>query len=113
MGSGLPDAWWFRPDGRRMTRRDWEQPECHALGVFLNGREIGRRTPEGEPMTDESFLLFLNADADAVDFRVPARRFGRSWQLELTTDTQDARPFRPGETLRLAGRSLVVLQRVA
>src|SRR5687767_13901634 len=22
-GSGLPDAWWFRPDGRRMTGRDW------------------------------------------------------------------------------------------
>ena len=21
--SGLPDVWWFRPDGRRMTQRDW------------------------------------------------------------------------------------------
>src|SRR5437588_4275276 len=22
-GSGLPDVWWFRPDGLKMTRRDW------------------------------------------------------------------------------------------
>src|SRR5213075_2203997 len=22
-GSGLPDVWWFRPDGRKMTQRDW------------------------------------------------------------------------------------------
>src|SRR5205823_1578691 len=59
-GSGLPDAWWFRPDGRRMTRRDWEQAECRALGFFLNGQEIRRRTIEGEPVTDDSFLLLLN-----------------------------------------------------
>src|SRR5439155_206823 len=24
-GSGLPDVWWFRPDGRRMTQRDWQR----------------------------------------------------------------------------------------
>ena len=35
-GSGLPDVWWFRPDGRKMTRRDWQVGE-HALGTFLNG----------------------------------------------------------------------------
>ena len=23
-GEQLPDVWWMRPDGRRMTRRDWE-----------------------------------------------------------------------------------------
>ena len=38
-GSGLPDVWWFRPDGRRMTRRDW-QTGARVLGVFLNGKEI-------------------------------------------------------------------------
>ena len=23
-GSGLPDVWWFRADGLKMTRRDWQ-----------------------------------------------------------------------------------------
>ena len=40
---GLPDVWWFRPDGRRMTRRDWDGPGGPALGVFLNGDEIRAR----------------------------------------------------------------------
>ena len=39
--SGLPDAWWFRPDGRRMTNADWQNADAHVLGVFLNGRGLG------------------------------------------------------------------------
>src|SRR5207302_1528844 len=46
--SGLPDVYWFRPDGRRMTRRDWDSGPPR-LGVFLNGAELGTRTPRGEP----------------------------------------------------------------
>ena len=40
---GLPDVWWFRLDGRRMTRRDWENPDHRSLGVFLNGQATGAR----------------------------------------------------------------------
>ena len=45
--SGLPDAWWFRPDGRRMTAARLAEPGAHALGVFLNGRGIGSVEPRG------------------------------------------------------------------
>jgi pullulanase/glycogen debranching enzyme len=44
MGSGLPDAWWFRSDGRKMTRRDWQSGEP-VLGLFLNGEEIPNPGP--------------------------------------------------------------------
>ena len=64
--SGLPDAWWFRPDGRRMTQRDWTSPETRTLGVFLNGREIRERTPHGEPIFGDSFLLLFNAQLRAA-----------------------------------------------
>ena len=37
LGSGVPDVWWFRPDGRRMTQADWRRGDAHTLGVFLNG----------------------------------------------------------------------------
>jgi len=115
MGSGLPDAWWFRPDGRRMTRRDWEQAECRALGVFLNGQEIRRRTTEGEQLVDDSFLLVLNASADDVVFQLPTRRFGRIWSVELTTGSpeRNATALRARETLYLDPRSLAVLKRLA
>ncbi|MCW2990592.1 MAG: isoamylase, partial [Solirubrobacterales bacterium] len=39
-GSGLPDVWWFRPDGRKMTQKDWNRGDAHVLGVFLNGDAI-------------------------------------------------------------------------
>ena len=40
LGSGSPDVWWFRPDGRKMTQRNWQAGDTHTLGVFLNGAEI-------------------------------------------------------------------------
>jgi isoamylase len=115
MRSGLPDAWWFRPDGRRMTRRDWEQPECRVLGFFLNGREIRRRTQEGEPVEDASYILLFNASEDEVSFQMPARRFGRVWELELATrqHADAARALRAREVFPLVPRSLALLRRLA
>ena len=70
-GSGLPDVWWFRPDGRRMTQRDWQRPDSRVLGVFLNGAEIPSRTEHGEEIVDDSFLLLFNAQLEPVTFTLP------------------------------------------
>jgi isoamylase len=112
--SQLPDAWWFRPDGRRMTRRDWLQEDGHRLGVFLNGDAIGDFTPQGDPIVDDSFLLLFNANYEPVVFTLPPPRFGRRWELELST----ADPAASGEVVPARGlvpleaRSVVVLRRV-
>jgi isoamylase len=113
--SGLPDAWWFRPDGRRMTRRDWEQPDSHVLGFFLNGGEIRQRTREGDAVEDDSFILLFNASEDEVSFQMPARRFGRIWELELATRQHPdaARALRAREFFPLVARSLALLRRLA
>jgi glycogen operon protein len=84
-GSGLPDVWWFRPDGRRMTQRDWQRDDAHTLGVFLNGQEIADRTARGESISDDSFLLLFNAHYEDMTFTLPARRFGAEWAHELCT----------------------------
>jgi glycogen operon protein len=116
MGSGLPDVWWFRPDGRRMTRRDWQNGEARALGVFLNGEEIGRKTPEGERVLDDSFLLLLNAHHEPVTFTLPPRRFGVRWAVELSTVEPERRDEGPAAAARdqvpVEARSLVLLRRV-
>jgi isoamylase len=90
-GSGLPDVWWFRPDGRRMTQKDWQNPGLHTLGVFLNGREIPSRTPDGHEIEDDSFLLLFNAHGEAITFTLPTRRFGTRWVVELATGTNAPR----------------------
>jgi isoamylase len=100
-GSGLPDVWWFRPDGRKMTRRDWQRPDGRALGVFLNGAAIADKGPHGEHVGDDSFLALLNAHYEDVSFTLPVRRFGTAWTHELCThDPQIA----PGGD-RMAARS--------
>jgi isoamylase len=112
-GSGLPDVWWFRPDGRRMTRRDWEDGGVRWLGMFLNGEELHETTSRGEPIGDESFLLLFNAHHEPVTFQLPARRFGARWKLDLSTAEPHAeeRSFAAREPVELESRSLVVLRR--
>ena len=83
--SGAPDVWWFRPDGRAMTRRDWDRGDASAVGAFLNGAEMMAETREGEPLVDDSFIVLFNAWRDALSFRLPPARFGRRWALELST----------------------------
>jgi isoamylase len=117
MGSGAPDVWWFRPDGRAMTRRDWQRGDAFALGAFLNGAEITWETREGEPVVDDSFLVLFNAWQDTLSFRLPPARFGRRWSLELSTAKPDLEPGRWEAPVRgevsVTGRSLLLLRRVA
>jgi isoamylase len=110
-GSGLPDAWWFRPDGRRMTKREWES--AHHVGMFLNGEEIAAPDEHGERVVDDSFLLLFNGGHEAVEFKLPPGRFGRRWTCELRTDESDGGSVQvsAGELVTVAARSLILLRR--
>ena len=111
-GEQLPDVWWMRPDGRRMTRRDWDNTESRAIGVFLNGEELRRETKDGEQVRDESFLLLFNAHFEDITFRLPARRFGAHWEVVLTTGRFDGDRLAPGADVDVEMRSIAVLRRV-
>ena len=110
-GDQLPDVWWMRPDGRRMTRKDWDNTDARAIGVFLNGDELQAETRSGDEVRDDSFLLLFNAYFDDVMFRLPARRLGLRWKLELRTGRFDADRTTPGAEVVVEARSLVVLRR--
>jgi glycogen operon protein len=117
LGSGKPDVHWFRPDGLRMTLRNWRAGDWVTLGVFLNGAEIPTLDHAGAPVVDDSFLVLFNASADDVEFRLPPVSFGRRWTHELCT----AEPSRPaGDAVHAArapvpvgSRSLKLLRRIA
>jgi isoamylase len=109
---GLPDIWWFRPDGRRMARRDWEVPGG-PVGVFLNGEAIRSVTPRGAPVHDDSLILLFNARHEPVEFLLPPRRFGARWFVELSTTSADAegREYTARQPVAVGERSVVVLTR--
>jgi isoamylase len=117
LGSGSPDVWWFRPDGRKMTQRNWQLPETQTLGVYLNGAEIPTLSLQGAPVIDDTFLILFNAQPEDVVFTLPAVGYGRRWVHELSTANPD---LQPGSELHPARgivavehRSLVVLRRIA
>jgi glycogen operon protein len=112
----LPDAWWFRPDGRKMTRRDWNDGE-HVLGLFLNGGEIGSLGPRGEEIEDDSFLVLVNAHHEDRTFMLPRRRFGAQWSLELSTVDPSAAAgsasFGARTEVEVMARSMLILKQAA
>jgi glycogen operon protein len=115
-GDDLPDVWWMRPDGRKMTQRDWRNPDGRAIGVFLNGDELNMTTESGEGVEDESFLVLFNAHHEPITFRLPTRRFGGRWKLELSTaepeQEEGARSLVAREEVWVESRSILVLRRV-
>jgi glycogen operon protein len=114
-GSGLPDVWWFRPDGRKMTQRDWGRGEAKTIGVFLNGEEIPWHSPHGEEIHDNSFMLLFNGHYEPITFSLPTRRFGLRWTVVLSTADgsfgDGGRTVAPREPIEVEARSIVVLRR--
>jgi isoamylase len=110
-GEQLPDVWWMRPDGRRMTRRDWDNTESRAIGVFLNGDELNTQTATGEEVRDDTFLMLFNAHFEDIAFRLPARRFGTRWDLVLSTGRCESERFAPGADAEVEARSIAVFRR--
>jgi isoamylase len=115
-GSGLPDVWWFRPDGRRMTQRDWRRPDAHVLGVFLNGDELQETTEEGSSVADDSFLLLFNAHFEDVEFQLPNQAFGARWTVQLSTadpsEQAATRSFAARAAVPVIARSMLLLRRL-
>jgi isoamylase len=113
LGSGLPDSWWFRTDGRKMTRRDWGNGDLRTIGLFLNGGEIPSRTPDGEQMADDSFVVLFNSQPEAAAFLLPPRRFGTRWELVLSTadPAAGARTWPARGEVPVEARSVSLLRR--
>jgi isoamylase len=109
--SRLPELWWFRPDGRKLSQQDWQR-ESRCLGVFLNGDALGDGTAGGAPLAGNSFLVIVNAD-DPVRVKLPPARFGPAWALEISTADPEAPAdvVGSGASIDLEPLSLVVLRR--
>src|SRR5690606_33473990 len=98
----------------KMTRADWHR-SGPVLGMFLNGEEIASPGPRGERVTDDAFLVLFNAGHEDVSFKVPNRRFGKTWTVVVDTAQPEVRPVEctvgaRGE-LPVTSRSAVLLQR--
>jgi glycogen operon protein len=120
-GAGIADIAWLRPDGVEMTDEDWSG-HARSLAVLLNGRAIPGRSPRGEPIVDDSFLVLFNAHDEPLAFtlcpcphsadrRAAAAATARAaWMVVI--DTAGERPLDvvTDDTLEVGARALVVLR---
>jgi isoamylase len=115
---GMQDVDWMSADGSPMTDEDWNTGHLLALMFFLNGQAIPTPDERGRRVTDDSFLVLLNASGDNVTFTMPGEEYGKSWKVEVDTDHPAAtthnrgREMTMGETLELVPRSLLLLRRM-
>ncbi|WP_035857403.1 glycogen debranching protein GlgX [Cryptosporangium arvum] len=113
-GTPLSDVEWFTPDGREMSEDDWESDFGRAIMLFLNGNGIRELGPQGDLITDDSFILAFNAHYEPIDFTMPPSEYATKWSVALdTANTNGAgtRVAEAGGQIPVEARSLLVLQR--
>ncbi len=86
---GTPDIAWFRPDGAEMDDADWETGYAKSVAVFLSGEGIPDRDERGMRVTDDWFLLVLNAHDQPIDWTLPSHGVAR-WRVVLDTTGETA-----------------------
>lgn len=116
-GTNVRDTLWINSDGRERQVQDWENGDTRFLGLLLRGEAGTRhRTSTGEPVPDDSFLLFMNADGNSLTCRLPALKDEGCWLPLLDTALGPVLcsdpPLVDGQTCKMVGRSLMLFQRV-
>ncbi|WP_205504448.1 glycogen debranching protein GlgX [Rufibacter psychrotolerans] len=114
-GHGLEDIQWFLPNGQEMEYEHWEQDHAKSLAIFLNGRGVHSRGPQGEVVLDDSFYVIFNAYHDSLIFHAPPAKYGESWEVVVDTfrdlvEPENPTKYKAGESFHVEGRSVLVLK---
>ena len=102
------DIVWLRPDGGEMEEQDW-QGTRNVVAVYLSGEGLTARDARGRRITDDSFLIAVNASHEPVEFVLPVR-LGKAWERVFDTEHGFGSRTTGGH---LIARSLAVFRRKA
>jgi isoamylase len=84
-------------------------PAARSIALFIDGTTDPDITPDGTPLVDDDFLVFVNAWWEPLTFSVPGSFAVRPWQI--VCDSFDPTRTGPaGQGLQVGPRSAVVLQ---
>ena len=115
-GSELEDIKWLQPDGQEMDDESWGAAFVRSFGMLLGGDAMMEWDDAGRRVSDDTFLLLFNAAENDVPFVLPATPTPARWEAVLDTARaaaeQGGEVHDTGSTVRLPGRSLLVLRRV-
>jgi len=112
--ANMKDLMWLRPDGGEIDEAEWRDVTLQGFGFRLCGVAMDDVNERGEPITDDTLLVLLNASAEAVPFTLPDAHPGSRWEVVVDTAHEDADARRMlldvGATFKVTGRSLTLLR---
>jgi glycogen operon protein len=113
-GSEVRDIVWLQPDGAEMSDEAWQQGYAQALAVCLAGDGLQDVDTRGQPVVDDSFVLFFNAAPEAVVFHLPESQARPGGRLLIDTANEaGALPdvaFDASQPFTLEGRALALIR---
>lgn len=93
---------------------EWNQGFARCLGMYLLGDHIGEVDRLGSTVTDDDFLLMLNASPDEIPFTLPGFRTHVRWlpvvDTSIESEPSGMKRYARGSAYPLQGRSLVLLR---
>jgi len=115
-GSEVADIGWFNPTGAVKGDDDWDDGHAKAITVFLSGERL-ETDQRGDVVSDDSFLLLINAADVDVEFTVPASLPFERWATAIDTLCGEVLPAEAAVHERsslvcLPARSILVLSGV-
>jgi isoamylase len=115
-GAEAADLRWFIPAGTEMTGGNWADPNALAIALYLDGSDDPDRAADGTWLTDDDFLVMVNAWWEPLEFIVPDTRPQAAWQAEIDTydlaaqATPAPADHQAGDHVPVGPRSVVVLR---
>ncbi|MFB6271253.1 MAG: glycogen debranching protein GlgX [Salinibacter sp.] len=116
-GDGTGDVLWWHPDGREMAHDDWHDENLQAFGYLLRGLDLAPDA-QGQPRTDDSFLVLMNQSDAPVEFELPTETNElqdvncAAWHVvtDVAGSLDGTDPIDPGGTLALRPHRLLALR---
>ena len=107
--SGAKDVTWLRPDGQEMTDAEWQDPNAHVLGMFLDGRATDEKDDRGRPVVGHTLLLLVNGGPKSRAFTLPSLEGPGNWH-ELVNTARPGLRIVKATAVNLAAHSLILLR---
>ncbi len=107
-GSVVRDIAWYGTDGNELSDDQWNTEWNRSLALMLNGKTLDVMDDDGAMVIDDSFLIFVNASDQGVEYTLPAPPEKTAWRQVMDTENLDD-PFHEGEVGEKAivgGRSI-------
>jgi glycogen operon protein len=109
----IKDIYWLNPDGSEMSDEQWQHSFARCLGICMPGGNIARQDSRGRPVSDDDFLMLLNAHHGEIPFSMPHIAQIDHWSVVIDTGrVDDARlrsEYLADEMFALQGRSFALL----